>query len=293
MRNILADESRSAPESISKPLKPELAIAKTRQLFSDAFELVPSESSLAPIDPDCLLMAIDTLGRLLRRQCLSPDEIRTAQSSMKALGIYENAVEAFGLDGIRRYFKLLSGPDSDHPYFLAIPLFDDDLESYWFYDVCHDDAPYQDQVILGHIDDSVETVGVNLLISRMKQNPDFGITLERDSRFQKMDLLFQKAGRGPLLKYIFHEVHSAAESNEEKMRSPGFDKATVQDQPWIPLRKASAALSYLFNKERTKKVHKYENNLKKGDLRFAAKIREEICAKDFERFRQISEMIED
>ncbi len=268
MRDSLKLDSNSLDTKRRPKLsQSESVVPNVRKRVSDAFELVSSESRLAPIDPELVLVAIDTLGSLIMKKHWTPEEIEAAQGGMKALGSYDVAFGAFGTEGLRLYFQLLSGTDADHPFYFAFPIMDEDLKSYWDYDYYHNDPLYQDDIVLEYIDEEVETIAVNLLLSRLKANPLFYKKVVDDEKAK------DAAGKGHITAFtqVVLDTHRKCESAQGDHPSPD----TIQAN--LPLKKASVALNYFFySKVRVKKVSQYLDLHYSGKALAAAKLKKEI-----------------
>jgi hypothetical protein len=126
--------------------------------------------------------AIDTIGPLLKKKKLGRSDMGLMRASLKVFGDELVAMEYLGVEGAKKYFELLSGNDPNAPYILPQALEENDLEAYLFYDMAHDDPDYQDQCAIDCIDDPISNTSLNLLISRLKGNPELMIKIYSDKR---------------------------------------------------------------------------------------------------------------
>jgi len=243
----------------------------TRDRVGRAVEILHHGERLDPERESQKIEAIHTLDRLLRRKKLPLEERDILRDSLKILGSEDLALAALGPKGVRRYFELLSGPESDYPYCFTLPLLDDDLESYLLFELCHDDPAYQDQCVLDLIDDEPMTDAVNLLVSRLKANPDFYLKIKNDERLKG-------AGENPIVSHFDDVVFDAAKEEDPKGDPNGGTEPRVQK---IHLSKSSSALRHLFyRKERLKKIRDYEDCIKKGRVITAAKEKKSLRKMD-------------
>lgn len=222
-----------AVETQADSLEPR--ILQTRNRVGDVIEVTPSGHDSDLENGMRILQAISTLDRLLGKKSLSKTELSNLQPLMKRMEHHETALEAFGADGIRRYFSHLSGPDASLPYTFPMPIDDEDLEAYLLYDFCHDDPAYQDQVAMDYLDEPIDSVAVNILISRLKANPDFLIRLLDNPR-----------------------IHDGSDT-------PYLHRFTDTVKSDDRFKKASTALSYFFYfSKRNKLVLQYSEHREKG-----------------------------
>lgn len=249
------------------PTSKESDIVRVRSSFSRVLDSITIESAVSPELENRILDAFQTIQKTLRKNKPTQAEMVELQRSMKTMGTYENAVEAFGIEGLKRYFTLLSGPDIDHPYFFTIPLIDDDLEYYWIFDFHHDDPEYQDQCVLDGIDDEPMTDAVNLLVSRLKANPDFYFRVKSDAQ--------AKEALGKPTISNFNQVIFDTYQNGET--ASGNEAQAESEEPKIPLKKSFYALSYYFHsKDRLKKLRLYEESIRTKKILIAAKAKKDL-----------------
>ena len=251
-------EVRTSKESIS---------ARVRETASKVLDSIIIESAVSPEQEKRVFDSYQVVQKTLRKNKLTRIEMMELQRSMKTMETYENAVEAFGIEGVKRYFKLLSGPDADHPYFFTIPFFDDDMESYWLFDFHHDDPDYQDQCVLDYIDDDPITVAVNLLVSRLKANPEFYRLVKKDEQLKAA------SGKATVSGFNGH-IFAATQENGESVANGTH---TESAEPKIPLKKSYYALVYYFHsKDRLKKLKLYEDSNSARRFLIAAKAKKDL-----------------
>jgi hypothetical protein len=271
MSEILPPVSEAQPESRSKiefPLEEGSAAETVRGNVEEAL----SEESQFDLELlGQISDAYDLLKKTLARKRIGADEIGKIQKAMELMGSYENALEAFGTEGLRRYFQLLSGTDTDHPFYLTLPIQDEDLNAYWDYDHYHDDPSYQDDIVLEYIDEQVEMVAVDLLISRLKANPEFYKKVVDDEQAK------DAAGKSHITAFTKVVFDAYRESVAAKSKHPSAKTADSD----FPFKKSSFALSYYFySKDRIKKMGQYFGLLQSGKVIAAAKVKREIRKED-------------
>ena len=170
------NESPAIPKA-EKMMVPEMRAMVFQTLRRDERDIKTDEEL-----EKAIFDAIDTIGPLLKKKKLGRSDMDLMRASLKEFGDELVAMEYLGVEGAKKYFELLSGNDPNSPYTLPQALDDNDLEAYLFYDMAHDDPDYQDQCAVDCIDDPISNTSLNLLISRLKGDPDLMIKIYSNKR---------------------------------------------------------------------------------------------------------------
>lgn len=234
-------------------------ILDTREKVGEAFEILLNGVRFPPEKESVFLRAICTLDRLIARPSLRADELRTLRDSLAILGNSALILEALGSEGVKRCFGHLAGPDSDLPHCFPLPLENKDLAEYLDYELSSNDSAYQDQVALDYIDEPISSLSLNILVSKLRGNPDFMIRMFGDSRIHG----------GSENPYFFRFL-------EDAKKEPRFYKANL-------------ALSYLsFFTKRSKVVVQHDDDKENGKVLKAVKVRQKIQKMDEIFFRGLA-----
>ena len=160
----------------------EVTVPETRATICQALNSAEEENEKDAELEAVIFHAIDTIDPLLKKKKLGRSDMELMRVSLKAFGDELVAMEYLGAEGAKKYFELLSGNDPNAPYILPLPLDEKDLDAYLTYDMAHDDPDYQDQCAIDYIDDPISNISLNLLISRLRGNPDLSIKIYSDKR---------------------------------------------------------------------------------------------------------------